>query len=83
MVILPPHAACPYGVQPLHVIIKPDKKPRMVIDLSRNLNDHLQYEYFSYASLRNQEPPTTVRPNALRPIFRTSHLHAAAVGSGV
>ena len=30
----------PFGVQPLHVIIKPGRKPRLVIDLSRNLNDH-------------------------------------------
>ena len=27
----------------LHVIIKPPKKPRLVIDLSRNLNDNLTY----------------------------------------
>ena len=36
-------------IQPLHVIIKAGKKPRLVIDLSRNLNDHLQYEYFTYS----------------------------------
>ena len=42
---------CPYGVQPLHVIIKPDRKPRLVVDLSRNLNDHLTYEYFSYTTV--------------------------------
>ena len=36
-------------IQPLHVIIKAGKKPRLVIDLSRNLNDHLEYEYFSYS----------------------------------
>jgi hypothetical protein len=36
-------------IQPLHVIIKAGKKPRLVIDLSRNLNDHLQYEYFRYS----------------------------------
>ena len=36
-------------IQPLHVIIKTGKKPRLVIDLSRNLNDHLQYEYFRYS----------------------------------
>ena len=36
-------------VQPLHVIIKAGKKPRLVIDLSRNLNQHLQYEYFQYS----------------------------------
>jgi hypothetical protein len=38
-------------VQPLHVIIKEGKKPRLVIDLSRNLNDHLEYEYFHYSSV--------------------------------
>jgi len=36
-------------IQPLHVIIKTGKKPRLVIDLSRNLNDHLQYDYFRYS----------------------------------
>ena len=36
-------------IQPLHVIIKAGKKPRLVIDLSRNLNDHLEYEYFNYS----------------------------------
>ena len=36
-------------IQPLHVIIKAGKKPRLVIDLSRNLNDHLQYDYFQYS----------------------------------
>ena len=50
---LPLDTHCPFGVQPLHVIIKPDKKPRLVIDLSRNLNDHLRYEYFSYSSVRD------------------------------
>jgi hypothetical protein len=53
VVPLPPHTHCPFGVQPLHVIIKTDKKPRLVIDLSRNLNDHLRYEYFSYSSVRD------------------------------
>ena len=38
-------------VQPLHVIIKAGKKPRLVIDLSRNLNDHLEYKYFNYSSV--------------------------------
>jgi hypothetical protein len=51
MVPLSDDHPCPYGVQPLHVIIKPGKKPRLVIDLSRNLNDHLEYEHFSYASV--------------------------------
>ena len=53
VVRLPDDAICPFGIQPLHVIIKPDKKPRLVIDLSRNLNSHLQYEYFSYSSVRD------------------------------
>jgi hypothetical protein len=43
----------PFGIQPLHVIIKPGRKPRLVIDLSRNLNDNLEYEYFSYSSVRD------------------------------
>ena len=40
-------------MQPLHVIVKEGKKPRLVIDLSRNMNDHLAYQYFSYASIRD------------------------------
>ena len=51
LVALPDDHPCPYGVQPLHVIIKPDRKPRLVVDLSRNLNDHLEYEYFSYTTV--------------------------------
>lgn len=43
----------PFGIQPLHVIIKPGRKPRLVIDLSRNLNDLLEYEYFSYSSVQD------------------------------
>jgi len=38
-------------IQPLHVIIKPTKKPRVVVDLSRNLNDFLRYRYFTYTSV--------------------------------
>jgi Reverse transcriptase (RNA-dependent DNA polymerase) len=38
-------------VQPLHVIIKEGKKPRLVIDLSRNLNDHLRYDSFTYSTV--------------------------------
>jgi hypothetical protein len=38
-------------IQPLHVIIKEGKKPRLVIDLSRNLNDHLRCDYFHYSSV--------------------------------
>lgn len=48
---LPVDHPTPFGIQPLHVIIKPNKKPRLVIDLSRNLNSHLHYQYFSYSSI--------------------------------
>ena len=51
LVELRSHHPCPFGVQPLHVIIKPDRKPRLVVDLSRNLNDHLTYEYFRYTTV--------------------------------
>jgi len=40
-------------IQPLHVIIKAGKKPRLVIDLSRNLNDHLQFDYFRYSCVND------------------------------
>jgi hypothetical protein len=39
------------SVQPLHVIIKAEKKPRVVIDLSRNLNGHLEHTYFHYSNV--------------------------------
>jgi hypothetical protein len=50
---LPPGFPTPFGIQPLHMILKPGRKPRLVIDLSRNLNQHLAYEYFSYSSVRD------------------------------
>jgi hypothetical protein len=43
--------SAPHGIQPLHVILKPNKKPRIVIDLSRNLNSFITYRYFSYSAL--------------------------------
>jgi hypothetical protein len=57
---LQPDHPCPYGIQPLHVIIKPGKKPRLVIDLSRNLNQHLIYKYFSYSSVQEAAEASTV-----------------------
>jgi hypothetical protein len=42
-----------HGIQPLHCIIKEGKKPRLVIDLSRNLNDHLQLDHFQYTSVED------------------------------
>jgi len=50
---LPPDSVPPHGVQPLHVVIKEGKKPRLVIDLSRNLNQFLKYQYFSYSNVDN------------------------------
>jgi hypothetical protein len=51
LIPLPNDHPTPFGVQPLHVIIKPPRKPRIVVDLSRNLNDHLRYEYFHYSNI--------------------------------
>ena len=50
---LPTSAPIPHGIQPLHVVIKPDKKPRLVIDLSRNLNKFLPKEPFSYSTVED------------------------------
>jgi hypothetical protein len=41
-------------IQPLHVIIKTGKEPRLVVDLSRNFNDHLEHEYFSYSCVDDE-----------------------------
>ena len=41
------------NIQPLHVIIKPNKKPRLVIDLSRNLNQYIEHRHFSYARVED------------------------------
>jgi hypothetical protein len=46
-----PNSAQPSMVQPLHVIIKADKKPRLVIDLSRNLNELIINTTVKYESL--------------------------------
>lgn len=48
---LPPSAPTPSHVQPLHVIVRDDKKPRVVIDLSRNLNDFLKPVPLRYESV--------------------------------
>ena len=73
----------PYGVQPLHVILKPGRKPRLVIDLSRNLNQHLAYEYFTYSSVRDAMEQST--PNCwyskldLTNCFLSFPLHPSAL----
>lgn len=38
-------------IQPLHVVVREAKKPRIVIDLSRNLNAHLQQFPFHYSTV--------------------------------
>jgi len=53
IVPLPADHPLPFGTQPLHVIIKDGKKPRLVIDLSQNLNDMLQHVPFSYSTVRD------------------------------
>ena len=40
-------------VQPLHVVLRSGRKPRLVIDLSRNLNSFLPHEPFSYTSVED------------------------------
>lgn len=51
--VLPVDSPVPSIVQPLHVIIKDGKKPRLVIDLSRNLNQLLPHEPFHYTSVND------------------------------
>lgn len=43
----------PTYIQPLHVITKNNHKPRIVIDLSRNLNEHIQRFPFHYTSVED------------------------------
>lgn len=43
----------PKLVQPLHVVIKPGKAPRVCIDLSRNLNNFLPEKHFHYTSVED------------------------------
>jgi hypothetical protein len=38
-------------VQPLHIIMKEGRKPRLVLDMSRNLNDHLFDYHLRYESV--------------------------------
>lgn len=43
--------ADPKWVHPLHIVIKPRSKPRLCIDLSRNLNDYLEAAPFQYETV--------------------------------
>lgn len=48
---LPPSTTPPSHVQPLHVVVKPGKKPRVCIDLSRNMNDFIPHHPFHYENI--------------------------------
>lgn len=50
---LPLSCSPPELVQPLHVIMKQGKKPRLVIDLSRNLNQLLPHTSFKYTNIHD------------------------------
>ena len=41
----------PSILQPLHVVTRAGRKPRLVLDLSRNLNDFVQAEHFKHSSI--------------------------------
>ena len=51
IVELPHTATAPDNIQPLLVIIKPGKKARLCVDLSRNMNDALHYVPFRYSTV--------------------------------
>ena len=48
----PPPGGYPY-VQPLHAIIKPGKKARICVDMSRNFNDFVEDCPFRYSSVQS------------------------------
>lgn len=48
----PPPGGYPY-VQPLHAVLRPGKKPRIVVDMGRNLNDYLRDTPFKYSSVQD------------------------------
>lgn len=50
--MLPPSIQPPALIQPLHVVIKAGKKPRLVIDLSRNLNQFVESPHFHLETVR-------------------------------
>lgn len=49
--ILPSDHILEHGIAPLHIIVKNGKKPRLVIDLSVNLNGFLRYTHFRYSTV--------------------------------
>ena len=46
-------ASRPSIIHPLHVVEKPGKKPRMVLDLSRNFNELIDHDSFHMKSVRD------------------------------
>jgi hypothetical protein len=51
--------ARPEILQPLHVITKPGKKPRLVLDLSRNLNEFVEMETFPQKTFQDAVEAST------------------------
>lgn len=49
--VLPSSFVPTKGIAPVHVVVLEGKKPRLVVDLSINLNGFLKYEYFPYVSV--------------------------------
>lgn len=48
----PPPGGYPY-IQPLHAVVRPGKKPRIVVDMSRNCNEFLADAPFKYSSIQD------------------------------
>ena len=73
----------PARVQPLLVIIKPGRKPRLCIDLSRNLNDFLRLPHFSYTNVSHavklSQPGCWYSKLDLSNCYLSFHLHPDAV----
>ena len=51
----------PRLVHPLHIVLRDDRKPRLVLDLSRNLNAHLPHQHVRYQRL--DDAVAKARPN--------------------
>jgi hypothetical protein len=76
-------SAAPDRIQPLLVIIKPGRKPRLCIDLSRNLNDYLNVPPFSYTNVNHavklSTPGCWYSKLDLSNCYLSFHLHPSAV----
>lgn len=75
--------SAPERIQPLLVIIKPGRKPRLCIDLSRNLNDFISVPHFSYTNVSHavklSQPGCWYSKLDLSNCYLSFHLHPDAV----